>query len=73
MKDFWFNRLLARSGQRMAALAAEGWLGPFDDPSDYKDTASIATITAMKQRHHGKHEIPNRALDVGDVNEDELP
>ena len=73
MKDFWFNRLLARSGQRMAALAAEGWLGPFDDPSDYKDTTSIATITAMKQRHHGKHEIPNRALDISDVDEDELP
>ena len=73
MKDFWFKRLLARSEQRMAALAAEGWLGPYDTPEDYKnDTASIATITAMKQKHHGKHEIPNQALDVGDVDEDEL-
>ena len=52
LKDFYFDRLLHRSEQRLAELAREGeQLGPYDFPEDYADLKSaIMTMPSKRKR-----------------------
>lgn len=53
LKDFYFNRLLNRSERRLASLAQEGYLGPYDEPSDYSNSDNVMTMPRKR-----KHDIP---------------
>jgi hypothetical protein len=60
MKDFYFNRQLKRSEARLAELASQNMLGPYDDPSDYADSNNVMTMPNKR-----KNDIP-KATDEGD-------
>jgi len=63
LKAFYFNRQLHRSEERLAALAQDGLLGPYDDPSDWADIKGNNVMTMPSKR---KRKIPSE-----DTGEDE--
>jgi hypothetical protein len=56
LKTFWGRRQLDKTRQRLRDLAEQGFLGPYDDISDYADTPINTTMMTPKQR---KRKIPN--------------
>jgi len=62
LKDFYFNRQLQRSEAKLAELASQNMLGPYDAPSDYADlNSNIMTMPSKR-----KNDIPK---DMDEVDE----
>jgi hypothetical protein len=63
LKDFYFGRQLHRSEERLAALAQDGLLGAYDDPSDWTNVKGNNVMMMPKER---KHKIPTEDLEEDD-------
>lgn len=68
IKDFYFARQLKRSEQKLADLAANHELGPYDLPEDYADLKRNIVMTMPKER---KHHIHTKDTEESDEGEDE--
>jgi len=49
LKDFYFNRQLERSKQRLLELASNQQLGPYDSPEDYQDSKTVMTMPPKRK------------------------